>query len=57
VIDQKLQALRQEYASGQITYSQLSKEVGVLYAQRKKMIEEIRNSYRRVDILIKRQGE
>ena len=57
MIDQKLQALRQEYASGQITYSQFSKEADVLYAQRKKMIEEIRNSYRRVDILIKRQGE
>lgn len=56
-IDQKLQAIRQEYASGQITYEQLSKEASSLNAQRKKVIEEVRNSYRRVDILVKRQGE
>ncbi len=56
-VEQKLQALRQEYASGQIDYEQLSDEASTLNAQLKKINLDVRNAYRRVDILIRRQGE
>lgn len=57
VVEQKIQALRQEYASGQIGYEQLSKEASALDAQLKKITSDVRNAYRRVDILVRRQGE
>ena len=56
-IEQKLQALRQEYASGQISYEQLSQEASTLNNQKSFITQKVRDSYRRVDILVKKQGE
>jgi chemotaxis protein MotB len=56
-VEQKLQALRQEYASGQIDYKQLSQEASALNAEISSITKKVRDSYRRVDILIKKQGE
>lgn len=56
-VEQKLQAIRQEYASGQINYDQLSQEASKLNAEVASITKEVRDSYRRVDILIKKQGD
>ncbi len=56
-VEQKLQALRQEYASGQISYATLSAEASALNAKINEITKKVRESYRRVDILVKKQGE
>ncbi len=56
-VEQKLQALRQEYASGQINYEELTQQASQLNYQISTITKKVRDSYRRVDILVKKQGE
>ncbi len=56
-INQQIQALRQEYASGQISYEELSNQTQSLNSQIKQIETQVNDSYNRVDILIKKQGD
>lgn len=56
-INQQLQALRQEYAAGQISYEELSMKSKSLNDQLNKIVEGVNSSYNRVDILIRNQGD
>ncbi|BBJ27554.1 OmpA/MotB family protein [Athalassotoga saccharophila] len=56
-INQELQALRQEYAAGQISYEELVTKSKVLNDELNKMAQDINLSYNRVDILIRNQGD
>lgn len=55
-INQSIQALRQEYAAGQITYEKLSEDSSSLNVKLEETVSNVRESYRRVDILVRRQG-
>ncbi len=56
-INQELEALRQEYAAGQISYEELATKSKTLNDELNKMVQEINLSYNRVDILIRNQGD
>lgn len=56
-INDELQALRQEYAAGEISYDELASKSQSLNAEIQTMASQINESYNRVDILIKNQGD
>jgi chromosome segregation ATPase len=56
-INLEIQSLRQEYAAGEISYEELLDKTQSLNSEINTMESQINESYNRVDILVKNQGD